>query len=447
MKRWLSVVMVVVLLMASVVPTAVAAPTRLSGDVDGDGRVHLLDAAALQRHLNGWNMIIDTTAADVTGDGKMNLQDLGHLLRYLNGWDVELAPCAPVLTEQERAFYQSIVDSENAWLASTQLSNGALPMTPTNNGKVQMNPYFADFAALSLLNQPELYGDVVKKYMDWHFDHLNTAAEDPSGLDGTIFDYVYTVKNGVVILEEWSTPAPTYDSTDSYAATFVMVVEKYARQTGDTAYVLSHAQDIQRVLNSLFATMDNGLTYGQPKSKVKMLMDNCEVYAGLQAAVALYRDVLIPAGESTTETHDFLQNAVDDLVTAMEKDLWIGKYYAPAIYLDGSLYQPFSWARYYPSAVAQLFPILHGVLNPTTSRAQQLYAQFCSYYDWEHHRHPDRFVWSSNAYTASLMGDYDRVHSFLTAYSDMVTASRGDPLYNADAAWACMTAYTMTQLT
>ena len=229
MKRWLSGMMTVVLLLVSAVPPATAAPVRLSGDVDGDGRVHLMDAAVLQRHLNGWSVVIETAVADVNGDDELNLQDLGHLLRYLNGWNVELAPCDPVPSEQERAFYRSIVDSENAWLASTQLSNGALPMTPTNNGKVQMNPYFADIAALSLLNQPELYGDVVKEYMKWHFDHLNTAAEDPSGLDGTIFDYTYTVKNGVVTLEEWTTPTPTYDSTDSYAATFLMVVEKYAR--------------------------------------------------------------------------------------------------------------------------------------------------------------------------------------------------------------------------
>ena len=441
MKRWFSGVMTVVLLLVSAVPPAAAAPVRLSGDVDGDGRVHLMDAAVLQRHLNGWHVAIETAVADVNGDDALNLQDLGHLLRYLNGWNVELAPCDPVPSEQERAFYRSIVDSENAWLASTQLSNGALPMTPTTNGKVQMNPYFADFAALSLLNQPELYGDVVKEYMKWHFDHLNTAAEDPSGLDGTIFDYTYTVKNGVVTLEEWTTPTPTYDSTDSYAATFLMVVEKYARQTGDTAYVLSHAEDIQRVLNSLFATMDNGLTYGQPKSKVKLLMDNCEVYGGLRAAASLYRDVL-----RDEEKGNRMDAAADELVAAMEKDLWIGKYYAPGIYLDGSLYTPFSWDKYYPSAAAQTFPIFHGVLDPDSDRAKMLYNEYCTRYDWEHHRHPDRYMWSSNAYTAAVMGDYERAHTFLSIYHERVSASRGFPLYNADAAWACMTAYYMTQL-
>ena len=439
MKRVTAVLLSILLLIASSVPAA--ASTDVAGDVNGDGKINVRDLGILIRHLNNYDVAADLSVSDFNGDGTVNLVDAAILQRYLNGWDVSLTPPESVLTPEERAYYQSIVDSENAWLASTQLSNGALPMTPTTNGKVQMNPYFADFAALSLLNQPELYGDVVKKYMDWHFDHLNTAAEDPSGLDGTIFDYTYTVKNGVVTLEEWATPTPTYDSTDSYAATFLMVVEKYARQTGDAAYILSHAEDIQRVLNSLFATMDNGLTYGQPTSKVKMLMDNCEVYGGLRAAASLYRDVLRDEEKSIR-----MDTAADELVVAMEKDLWIGKYYAPAIYLDGSLYTPFSWDKYYPSAASQTFPIFHGVLNPDSDRAKMLYNEYCARYDWEHHRHPDHYMWSSNAYTAAVMGDYERAHTFLSIYHERVSASRGHPLYNADAAWACMTAYYMTQL-
>lgn len=433
MKRVVALVLALILCLT----TWVQAASCVLGDVSGDGEINVRDYGLLQQHLNDWDVTIPMAAADVTGDDEVNVRDLGLLQQYLNDWDVQFTPNA----ETKRAFYQSLVDSENAWIARTQLSNGALAMTPTNYGKVQVNPYFADFAALSLLNQPELYADVVKEYMQWHFDHLNTAAEDPSGLDGTIFDYTYTVKNGVVTLEEWITLTPTYDSTDSYAATFLMVVEKYARQTGDTAYVLSHAQDIQRVLNSLFATMDNGLTYGQPKSKVKMLMDNCEVYGGLRAAASLYRDVLRDEEKSTR-----MDAAADELIVAMEKDLWIGKYYAPAIYLDGSLYTPFSWDKYYPSAAAQTFPIFHGVLDPDSDRAKMLYNEYCTRYDWEHHRHPDHYMWSSNAYTAAVMGDYERVYTFLSVYHERVSASRGYPLYNADAAWACMTAYYMTQL-
>lgn len=345
----------------------------------------------------------------------------------------------------DKRWYLSLVDSENAWLATCQLSNGAIAMTPTKSGGVKVNPYFADIAALSLLNQPDKYGVKVKRYMDWHFAHLNTASEDPHGVDGTIFDWWLTVTDGEVTLEEWLTAVPNYDSTDSYAATFLMVVQKYAAQTGDTAYVVKNAPKIKRVVNALFSTMHNGLTMGKPGSDVKMLMDNCEVYGGLQAAEALYRDVLLPAGTTTSAEVTRLKNAADAVAAHIESDLWTGTYYQTAITRDGTVFEPFSWAQYYPSATAQTYPILYGLIAPASERAGKLYEQFCYKYNWENLKHPDDYVWASNAYTAALMGDTARVKTFLTAYEQMVTSSRDYPLYNADAAWAGMTAYYMSQ--
>lgn len=347
--------------------------------------------------------------------------------------------------DTEQAWYQALVDSENAWLATCQLSNGSIAMTPTRNGVVKVNPYFADFAALSLLNQADQYAVKVRRYMDWHFSRLNTAATDPCGVDGTIFDYRATVNSGVVTAEEWLTATPTYDSTDSYAATFLMVVEKYVAKTGDAAYAVKNAAHIWRVVNALLSTMDNGLTTGRPDSDVKMLMDNCEVYAGLLAAARLYDAVLVPAGAATAAQADRLRTAAADVAAHVESDLWTGTYYRNDLRADGTSYYPFSWTQYYPSAVAQLFPILHGLLDRDSQRAKDLYAQFCHRYDWEKLQHPDDYAWGSNAYAAAVMGDDARVKSYLTAYTAMVTASRGYPLYNADAAWACMTAYYMTQ--
>ena len=443
MKRVTAVLLSILLLIASSVPAA--ASTDVAGDVNGDGKINVRDLGILIRHLNNYDVAADLSVSDFNGDGTVNLVDAAILQRYLNGWDVSLTPPESVLTPEERAYYQSIVDSENAWLASTQLSNGALPMTPTTNGKVRMNPYFADFAALSLLNQSELYADVVKRYIDWHFDHLNTAAEDPYGVAGTIFDYTYTVTDGVVTMEEWIVLTPTYDSVDSYAATFLMVLQKYAEKTGDTAFILANAEYVEQVISALMAMMDNGLTLGKPNSPVKMLMDNCEVYAGLQAAAKLYDNVMVPAGMGSA-VRTLLQRSADKVASAIERDMWTGQYYETMLNQNGTVYSPFSWAEYYPSATAQLFPILHGVLGADTERAQTLYAEFCQRYDWEHLNHPDAYVWSCNAYTAAVMGDYDRVGTFLTAYNGMVTASRDFPLYNGDAAWACMTAYYMTQL-
>lgn len=66
------------------------AEDAVPGDLNGSGAVNTQDLALLQRHLNGWNVTVDTDAADVTGDGKVNTQDLALLQRYLNGWNVTL---------------------------------------------------------------------------------------------------------------------------------------------------------------------------------------------------------------------------------------------------------------------------------------------------------------------------------------------------------------------
>ena len=89
-------------------------------------------------------------------------------------------------TEEQLALFTRIYETESAYLASMQLPNGALPMTYSKNGELTVNPYFADFAALALLDNAEQYADEVVKYMDWHFAHLNTKKEDFNKLDGTI---------------------------------------------------------------------------------------------------------------------------------------------------------------------------------------------------------------------------------------------------------------------
>ena len=126
--------------------------------------------------------------------------------------------------EEQIAMYRKIATEEAAWLASLQAENGALLMTSGPSGQFTMNPYFADFAALALLGAGEDYYENVRRYMDWHFDHLNTAETDYNKLDGTIYDYTITLSNGKVVSEKININADgkkSYDSTDSYAATFL----------------------------------------------------------------------------------------------------------------------------------------------------------------------------------------------------------------------------------
>lgn len=352
--------------------------------------------------------------------------------------------------EEQLAMYRKIATEEAAWLASLQAENGALLMTSGPNGQFTMNPYFADFAALALLGAGESYYENVRRYMDWHFDHLNTAETDYNGVDGTIYDYTITLSYGKVVSEKININADgkkSYDSTDSYAATFLCVVAKYYEKTGDLAYLMAHSQDLRRLLNPIRQTMDKGLTFAKPDYRIKYLMDNCEVYEGLVAAEKLY--TALGLNELCAEATD-LKNQV---FNAIEEHMWMEKegYYEVALGVNNDSAYAFNWTNFYPCATAQLFPISCGLLDPTDPRSLHLYNKFNEYFStgerkatWEEMSIPDTFYWGSLAYTAALMGDNARLETYMKLYLKVMNR-HAYPLYNADAARVCMAAQRMLE--
>lgn len=354
-----------------------------------------------------------------------------------------------VISEEDAELFTAIFESETKWLSSLQLSNGAIPMTYAANGRLTMNPYFADFAALALLDKADLYAENVVKYMDWHFAHLNTAEEDFGGLDGTIYDYVITMKNGEIESEVVSTPenADSYDTTDSYAATFLTVLYKYFCKTGDSDYIFRNAKDIKRITNVMFATLENGLTYAKHNHRVKYLMDNCEVYEGAVAASKLFEEIVLKGKTEYTDMRDKCGELIFTVKENINVNLWnyIGGYYSPGI----TAYVPiptkiFSWNIYYPQATSQLFPIICGVIEPNTERAQKIYYKFCDTYHWEAFDYPDDFYWGANVQAAAVMGDVDSVAEYMENYLPL-TEKHSWPLYNMDSARTSMAAYMMLQ--
>lgn len=369
-----------------------------------------------------------------------------HVTTSKGGGSKPTAPKPDEPIKGDKAMYQNIFDSETAWLASLQLDNGALPMTKVVNGAATLNPYFSDFAALALLDKPDKYAGHVKKYMDWHFRHLNSAKEDYNGIDGTIYDYTAAVSNGKVTKEtiNESNGKKHYDSTDSYAATFLTVLDKYYRNTGDSGYILAHKNEIRRVINAMYATMHDGLTFAKPDYEVKYLMDNCEVYEGCVAAVNLLKKVIVPKDSSFKSTLTQCEQNTALVKNQIEKKMWNekGQYYEPGLFRDGSAGFQFTWSEYYPCATAQTFPIQCGLIAPTSARAKQLYNHFCANYKWEDFKIPDSFFWGSNVLTAAKMGDTQRVNAYFTRYQKIMKR-HAYPLYNADAAKVCMAAYYM----
>lgn len=358
-------------------------------------------------------------------------------------------PNTAVATAENIALFREIYESETEWLASLQLENGALPMTYSANGQLTVNPYFADFAALALLDNAEKYADNVVKYMDWHFEHLNTAEEDFNGLDGTIYDYIITMKDGRIENEAVSEPdnADSYDTTDSYAATFLTVVEKYFSKTGDSSYLVSHAEDLKRITDVIFSNLQGGLTYAKPNHRVKYLMDNCEVYEGAVAAAKIFEEIVLSGRNEYADMRDDCKELIVTVKENINNKLWnyIGGYYRPGIAAYVSVpTKIFSWNTYYPQATSQLFPIICGVIEPNTERAEHLYGKFCDSFEWEKFDYPDAFYWGANVYAAAVMNDLERVVTYMTEYSALIDEHKW-PLYNADSARASMAAYIMLE--
>lgn len=347
--------------------------------------------------------------------------------------DLETSPLPEVvLTQEEKEFLETFVETERAYIAGNQIENGAIPMTYNANAELTVNPYFSCYAVLALLDDAENYQDEVKAYFEWHFAHLNTEKTDYAGIDGTIYDHIVTVENGIVTAERMH--PRKYDSSDSYAAIFLTVLNKYYNETGDAEYIISKRNDIARVVNAMTATMHNGLAFACPDYKIKFLMDNSEVYEGAVNGAELFEKVICPADSSYNKTLDICKDTASDVSEAIERQMWDynNGYYKTALNPSGTSAAKVNWSSFYPTATSQLFAISCGVISPETERAKNLYATFCEYHDWEHLNFNSEFCWGSVVIAAAKMNDKDRVITYAESYNEEY-GDHAYPLYSGDA--------------
>ncbi|WP_409344724.1 hypothetical protein [Paenibacillus sp. MBLB4367] len=352
------------------------------------------------------------------------------------------APDASRAEKGSYAFYEDILQGEAGWIAGLQFESGAIPTygAPVDRygGKYRVVPYFTHLALLGLLERPE-HAPVVRGYMDWYFAHLNRSSAETAP-DGSVYDY--TVETDRLT----ETATGDFDSTDSYASTFLNVLRKYAVTTGDIAYLQAHRDDIALIAGAMIATkQEDGLTWAKPDHRVKYLMDNAEVYEGLGdmewISGAVYGD---------EEEAAVYRRHKEEVLAGIQGELWneSKQAYAYAKAEDGSLLQP-DWDRFYPDATAQLFPVWTGVLAPDSGRARHLYDTFNSHHSgWPELRIRDSFPWALLAYTAAIMRDRDRSDLFLqsvkAAYADR---GRPWPWYVMESGVTMLTAARLQSLT
>ena len=159
----------------------------------------------------------------------------------------------------------------------------------TTDGMIRMNgagdlvwtvPYFSNFAAMALLAANDTRAnprDVnhVQRWLLWYADN-----QEP---DGTIYD-----RQGTLSAYESNGKR---DSTDSYAATFLMVTWRYKQAIdGESAPEITNAAT--KALAAIQAVLQKaGLTIAKLDYPIKYLMDNTEVYGGLQEGASFFDSV------------------------------------------------------------------------------------------------------------------------------------------------------------
>ncbi|MFT4416051.1 hypothetical protein ACLM5H_19500 [Fredinandcohnia humi] len=303
--------------------------------------------------------------------------------------------------------YKTIIDQEAEWISSLQFESGAIPTysDPISNygGKYKVVPYFTHLGLLGLLEN-EGHTSTVKDYMDWYFEHLNRVETETTPV-GSVYDYVIETD------KQTETPTNDFDSTDSYASTFINLLRKYAEVTGDYQYLREHKEEILLVASAMLSTkQEDGLTWAKPTYKVKYLMDNTEVYKGLKDLVWICNEIF-----EDHESASIFTKHQTDVYEGIQNKLWLSdkNMYSHGKMQDGTLLNP-DWNTFYADATAQLFPIWNGVIDPKSNEALEIYNSFNEYHSgWQVLDKDDAFPWALIAYTAAIMGDKIRVDQFL----------------------------------
>jgi len=322
---------------------------------------------------------------------------------------------APNLTQTSVLAEAVLVPAPLDLILASQTSSGALRLKPSDERVI---PYFANLACLGLVHERP---QEVKAYLEWYLRRLNRP--DRAGLVGTVYDYEVDVTG-----EERSTGR--YDSADAYAATFLTLVREYVRATGDLDFVRERFEDLTLVASVIRVLQDqDGLIWVTPARREKYLMDNCECFRGLVDWAA----VLEILGYDQ-EAADF-RAAAGQVRQAVISRLWNPKlgnfdWGIYTLWLPGGrrveITRPSSWRRWYPDAVAQLFPVASGLLKPQDKRAKALYESFNAWHPgWVVHDKEDPHPWAVVGYVAALMGDEERAGAFTRSLADGYFGSEG----------------------
>lgn len=318
---------------------------------------------------------------------------------------------ADVFATSKKSVAVLLVNQETDWIAGAQRGTGALLISPTGD---YIMPYFSNFAAKALAEAGG-YNNVVKKYLEWYIDHINREP-DNLGIVGTMYDY--DIVNGREVSKD------DYDSSDSYAATFLSAVYSYYKSSRDIAFVEDHLEDLKLIASAIDATMQSyNLTYAKADYHVAYLMDNVEVWRG-------YLDFgLLLKAVDDNDANLYLRKA-KKVAAAIESKLWNKnkKEYRYALGEEND------WSVFYPDASANLWPLIFGMPEGYLRR-NLLWDKFITNQPGWVENETDDFPWMVLGVAAVKAGDISTFNRFVENTKAKFYPKKEWPWYIGESAW------------
>ncbi len=302
--------------------------------------------------------------------------------------------------------YEYVISNQLSYIRSLQMASGAIKDRPSEDSKI--TPYFAHFAVLALLAEPdETNVGAVKKYVEWYFGKLNSEKTQfhDDEIQGSVYDYYAPDER----------TEGKYDSVDSYAATFLEILMSLAK-TSDTAkdWLMQYKDKVSLVARAMLKTVDaeiniipggnqnDYLSVAHYRYTIKYLMDNTEVNMGLKACIWLRDNGLLEVEPDLELILEKNTAGIESLYNASN-----GNY-------DFAKGNDSDWNTFYPGATAQLYPFIFGVLSPMATRSLQLYDKFNEMYpEWETGKTYDAYPWTMIVHAAAVMNDAERVNAYV----------------------------------
>lgn len=341
--------------------------------------------------------------------------------------------------EYKVASYQAVIKDEITWMLSIPLDSGVIPLYKKNSGDVDVNPYFSNIVAEALIeSKSDGTQRIVLNYINWYLDHINSSEEDPYNIEGTIFDYNVTVdKNKQLSIISKN----KYDSIDSYAATFIILLNKYVEITEDDTIIKNRWDDILKVHQALLSTYYKGLMVNDFKDYNRYLMDNSEVYKAVNSSLLFFKEYKGTKFYDKNRVMIYMYYILRESIEyEIENNMWTNNgYYHIVIFKNNTVPKIFDWNVFYPDATAQIFPIIYSLIEPESERAKAIYNTFNENYNWEKLDHLkddiDGFYWGILSYLAVIMNDENRFEEYIKHYKIETLKSRVYPLFAYESAW------------